>query len=194
MRFIFKGVSEYLEDLVTCIDVPQLDNLDITFFNQIDFDTPRLAQFINRTPTFRARNEGHVRFHDRTVDFELTYRTHKFGFTTCRIGISCRELDWQLSSIAQVCNSSLLLLSMVEDLYIGHRYWQLLRKNDAIEDTLLWLELLLPFTAAKNLYLAEEVVSTIAATLQQLVGNRITEVLPSLQNIFIREPFQEHIE
>src|SRR5216684_5518133 len=72
MRFIFKGVSEYLEDLVTCIDVPQLDNLDITFFNQIDFDTPRLAQFINRTPTFRARNEGHVRFHDRTVDFELT--------------------------------------------------------------------------------------------------------------------------
>jgi hypothetical protein len=37
--FWFKGVSEYLEDLVTCIDAPQLRFFDVIFFNQIDFDT-----------------------------------------------------------------------------------------------------------------------------------------------------------
>jgi hypothetical protein len=46
---VFKGVTEYFEDLVTFIDTPQLGTMNITFFNQIDFDTPRLAQFINRT-------------------------------------------------------------------------------------------------------------------------------------------------
>src|SRR6266852_5269696 len=47
--FYFKGVIEYLEDLVTFIDAPQLNTLYITFY-QFDFDTPRLAEFINRTP------------------------------------------------------------------------------------------------------------------------------------------------
>jgi len=87
---------------------------------------------------------------------------------------------------------------MVEDLYIEHQYSQLVWKSDAIENTL-WLELLPPFTAVKNLYLAEEFAPGIAAALEELVGGRITEVLPSLQNIFIQElkpqgPFREHIE
>ena len=34
----------------------------------------------------------------------------------------CRKPDLQLSSIEQVCNSSLDPLSMVEDFYIEHRY------------------------------------------------------------------------
>jgi hypothetical protein len=52
-EFRFKGVTKYLENLVTFIDAPQLNGLNITFFHQFDFDTPRLAQFFNRTPTLR---------------------------------------------------------------------------------------------------------------------------------------------
>jgi hypothetical protein len=37
----------------------------------------------------------------------------------------------------------------------------------------------------KNLYLSKEFAPGIAAALQELVGARITEVLPSLQNIFV---------
>ena len=75
-------------------------------------------------------------------------------------------------------------LSKIEDLYIEHRYQQLVWKNDAIENTL-WLQLLLPFTVAKNLYLSKEFAPGIAAALEELDGSRITEVLPSLQNIFV---------
>ena len=39
-QFRFKGVVEYLEQLVTFIDAPQLNLLSATFFNQIDFDCP----------------------------------------------------------------------------------------------------------------------------------------------------------
>jgi hypothetical protein len=184
---------------VTRIDPPQLDEMDITFFNQIDFDCPRLAQFINRTPILRAPDEAHVQFDDNTASVKLRYRPHNFYLYDYLINISCREPDWQLSSIEQICNSSLPPPSTVEDLYIEHRYSELVWKNDAIESTL-WPELLLPFTAVKNLYLSKEFAPGIAATLQELVqvGSRIADVLPSLQNIFVEGfepsgPFQENI-
>ncbi|KAF8496202.1 hypothetical protein F5888DRAFT_1890204 [Russula emetica] len=86
---------------------------------------------------------------------------------------------------------------MAEDLYIVHRYSEVVWKNDAIENTL-WLQFLLPFTAVKNLYLSKEFVPGIAAALRELAGGRITEVLPSLQNIFAEGldsgPFLENIE
>jgi hypothetical protein len=188
----FKGVTEYLEVLVTFIDTPQLDRMNITFFNQIDFYTPRLAQFINRTPKL-AKHDAHVRFNDTLVRVGLSRR-----LGTLQITISCREPDWQLSSIEQVCNSSLYPLSTtVEDLYIQNEYSKLVWKNDAIESTL-WLQLLLPFTAAKHLYLSKEFAPGIGAALQGLVGGRIIEVLPSLENIFVEglkpsEHFQKNI-
>jgi hypothetical protein len=185
----FKGVTEYLEDLVTRIDTPQLDDMQIKFFNQIDFDTPRLSQFINRTPKLGKRNA--------TVQFDDYSASVRLSPGNLQIEISCGEQDWQLSSIEQICNSSLHPLSLVEDLYIKHQYRPLVWKDDAIDNTL-WLQLLLPFTTVKNLYLSKEFSLGIAAALQELIGGRITEVLPNLQNIFVEGlepsgPFQKSI-
>ncbi len=195
MHFFFRGVSEYLEDLVICIDAPQLYDLNIILFNQTDFDTPQLAQFINRTPKFRACQEARVQFEFSAIILKLTHWIPNSGYVTSQIRISCREPDWQLSSVAQVCRSSLSSLSTVEDLHIEHHPLALVW----VENTM-WLELLLPFTTVKKLYLAKECAPGIAATLQELVGARITEVLPSLRNIFVMEfefmpqkPFREHI-
>jgi hypothetical protein len=195
-KFRFKGVTEYLEELMTRINTPRLGEMDVTFFNQIDFDWPRIAQFINCTPNLRARDEAHVQLDNSTASVTLRYRTSEVGVGNLRIHISCGEPDWQLSSIEQACNS-LLPLSMVEDLYIDHEYSQLVWKNDAVENTL-WLGLFLPFTAVKNVYLCKEFAPGIAVALQELVGGRIMEVLPSLQNIFVEGlepsgPFQKNI-
>jgi hypothetical protein len=189
-QFHFNGVAEYLEDLVTFIDAPQLKTLHITFFNQIDFDTPRLAQFISRAPKLGKR-DAHVQFH---------------GFFASVVSgtleiISCIEPDRQLSFIEQICNSSLHPFSTVEDLYIEHRYSELVWNVDAIEncyENTQWLQLLLTFTAVNNLYLSKVFVPGIVTALQEFVGGTITEVLPSLQNIFIEELepsglFQENI-
>jgi hypothetical protein len=88
-------------------------------------------------------------------------------------------------------------LSTVEDLYIEHRCSKLVWKNYVIEDAL-WLQLLLPFTTVINLYLSKEFAPDIAAALQELVVGRMTEVLPSLQNIFVEAlepsgPFWENV-
>ena len=195
-RFGFKGVTEYLEELVTGIDIPHLSYATITFFNQIDFDCPRLAQFIDRTPAFRGRDEARVEFNHFTANVTLRHRTSDSGDDDLLINIPCREPDWQLSSIEQVCNS-LPPFSLVEDLYIGRLYPEPVWKDGAIEDAL-WLDLFLPFITAKNLYLSKKYAPGIAAALQELVGSRITDMLPSLQNIFMEglEPsgsFQENI-
>jgi hypothetical protein len=189
----FKGVIEYLEDLVTGIDTPQLDGLGIKFFNQIDFDTLRLAQFINRTPKLIKRGAS-VLFYDDLAHLELTHELSP-GYTFIRI--LCSEPDWQLSSIEQVCNSFFHPLSTVEVLYISHHYSERVWKDDAIENNL-WFQLLLPFTAVKNLYLNKKSAPRVAAALQELVGVGITVVLPRLENIFVRGlepsgPFQKNI-
>ena len=210
-HFLFKGVTEYLEDLATRIDTPQLGHMGIIFFNEIDFDCPRVAQFINRTATLGAVHKAHVQFDDSTVMFGLSNLPNSMSKLDIRdasalgynnqlmISISCSEPDWQLSSIGQVCNSfeSMHCLSTVEDLVINHRYSQLVWKDDAIDDSQ-WSELLLPFTAVKDLHLSKESAPGVAAALQELVGDRITEVLPNLQNIFVDDlqawgPFQENI-
>jgi hypothetical protein len=132
-----------------------------------------------------------VLFDDEFARVELA------GFRNLNIEISCIEPDWQFSAIEQFCNSSLYPLSTIEDLYIEHRYFQLVWRDDVIENTL-WLQLLLPFTVVKNLYISKESAPGIAATLQELAGGRIIEVLPSLQNIFVEGlgpsgAFQENI-
>jgi hypothetical protein len=69
----FRGVAEYLEDLVAGIDAPLLNDLEIAFFHQLTFETPQLAQFIRRTPKFKANNdsEGHAVFSDSDVSVTL---------------------------------------------------------------------------------------------------------------------------
>ena len=123
--FRFKGVSEYLEDFVARIDTPMLDKLDITFFHRLIFDTPNLSQFISRTPNLKAHNEACLVISDSGVHF-APVRSFIRGFRT-DLEISCRQSDWQLSSLAQVCRSSFphTFISSLENLYIREDEYQL---------------------------------------------------------------------
>ena len=182
----FKGASEYLEEILARIDVPRLDDLRITFFNQIIFDTPQLFQSISRRPTLRAPDKGHIVFTSMAITVIFASQTSDYG--VLRMKIQCAASEWQLSSLEQVCTSSLPPLSTLEDLYIHEKSYSQPRWQNDVENTL-WLELLHRFAAVKKLYLCKEFVPRIAPALQELVGGRTTEVLPTLENIFL-EGFQ----
>jgi hypothetical protein len=96
--------------------------------------------------------------------------------------------DWQLSSLAQICTLPLLPLLTMENLYITEHPYLRLDWKDDIENTE-WLDLLHSFSAVKNLYLSREFAPRIAPALQELTGERTTEVLPALDNVFL-EGFQ----
>ena len=193
-ELLFFGVSEYLEDLLARIDAPLLDNLDITFFHQLMFSTPQLTQFIDRTPKFKAHDKAQVFFSSWGVSVTLPQTLDG----RLNLGISCKQPDWQLSSLAQVCSSSFphALIPAVEHLYIlEERFPRLLWQDDTASSQ--WLELFHPFIAVKGLYISREFVPRIAPSLQELVGERLTEVLPALQTLFLEPlpsgPAQEAI-
>jgi len=170
-----------LEDLVARIDAPFLDEWNITFFHQLILDTPQLAQFITRTPNLKAHNEAHVMFLDDAVQVLLG------SMRQISIRTACKAPDWQISFVALLCNSSLSLIPSLEHLYICEDKYTRSRWQDDVEDDQ-WLELLHPFTTVKNLYLSKGVVPRIAPALQELVGERLTEVLPALQGLWLEEP------
>ena len=186
MSFLFRGVSEYLEDLVSRIDTPQLRQLSITLFHQLIFDTPQFTQFISRIPTLKAHDQAQARlvFSERHIC--VVFPRILGGVFALRI--SCKQLDLQLPSLAQICISSFpqALAPTVDHLYILENRQSQPHWLDDI-DTNQWLEILRPFTAVKNLYLSKELARRVAPSLQELVGGRVTESLPSLQSLFLEE-------
>ena len=179
--FRFYGVSEYIEYFVSLIDVPLFRHANITFFNQLVFDTPHLHAFFARTNMFKAHKRAAMVFDKHGVYFKPGF-PWQFSST---LRISCTKLDWQLSSIAQVCGSSLPPFSTLERLDIREDSFPPHRQDDDVENTQ-WLELLRPFTALKDLHLVKDLARLVAPALQELAtGGNATEVLPTLQNLVI---------
>ena len=194
--FDFKGACEYLEEFVARIDAPQVYTLSVTFFNDIDFSTPELTQFINRTPTLGVYDEAHLIFDVRQALVSLEPRPKPSSHRMVEVKILCQVSDWQLSFLAQICTLSLLPFLTMEILYIHENPHPLVWKDDI--EAAEWLDLLHPFIAVKNLYLSKQFASRIAPALQELTGERTTEVFPALQNLFLqgfypRKPVQEGI-
>jgi hypothetical protein len=170
-----------LEDIVAQIDTPLLTRFNITFFNQLIFDTPLLGHFISRTKTFKAPHQARVTFQESWAEVGLYQRNENSFHERSSLAISCRPSDWQLSSVAQVCDSALSPLPTLGRLEINiNRSWK-----GSVENAQ-WLELLYPFTSIKDLLLRDESIQYVAPALEQLAGERLTEKLPALQNIFLQ--------
>jgi hypothetical protein len=183
----FEGTNEYVEDLVTRIDTPRLENLDITFFNETVFDISHLSQFISwRVPKFQEPpDEAHVAFSDDHITATLSFPAP--GYERLVLGILRGESAGLelVSSLVQFCRSFLPAFAMAKRLYIYQNggTWQQ-RWKHGVQDSH-WLQLLHFFTDAKDLYVSRDITRHILPVLKELVGESTTEVLPSLQNLFL---------
>jgi hypothetical protein len=100
--------------------------------------------------------------------------------------------------MAQLCGSSLYLPSVLNRLEIRKALpiLPLLREGELEKHP--WLVLLHPFSGLKDLYVGKGLTGTLyyALALQELTGQTVAEVLPTLQNHFIEDlessgPIQE---
>jgi hypothetical protein len=174
----FQGDIEYLEGILSRINAPLLQSVDITFFIELIFNTPQLRHFISRTEQFKAPDRAFIHFYDNYVTIELFQRQ--------LLNISCQTSDVQISSIIQLYCSALSPLPTLKSLEIHHhrRF-----SHDDIGDTR-WLELLRLFTSVKDLGLSAKSFRLVAPDLDELAGEMVKEVLPALQNIFLQGPHQ----
>jgi hypothetical protein len=197
----FNGVAEYLEDLVARIDAPLLKSTDITLFNQLIFDILQFPELVRRTEKFQVLDQAAVILECSFINIRFSQKGATIDSTRLELEISCSELDWQLSALAQVSNLCSPTLPSLERLSICDSQDEPPRWQDDMENTQ-WLELLHPFATVKDLYLSKEVAIRVASALQELSEERVTEVLPALQDVFIdglqppglvREVFQKFV-
>ena len=179
--FWFIGAIKYVEEFVARIDAPRLSCFSPKFFGDIDFDTQELNHFIIRTPTLGAYNEAHLVF--RGDGARVTLRqSHPEPSGNIMVNMEIFKLPKpHRSTVAQICTLLHHLLTLtVEELYIDGDIIQLFVWGG---DNTKWLDLFLLFTAVKNLYISDAFLPRFVLVLQELTRGRITEVLPSLQNI-----------
>ena len=182
-HFHFQGVSEYLEDFMGRIDAPLLDSIRVAFLPQLIFEIPQLAQFTRRTTGLQALDKMYMNFKIFGVDVGYSPPLDSDGKS--RLRILCRESDWQLSSLTQVLTPFFPSTHTLEHLYMYETYSPPQWRDDIENEQ--WLEFFEPFTTVKNLYLSKSVAPPVARALQELVGSGMTEVLPTLHNIFLEE-------
>ena len=188
----FRGAPEYMEDLVAQIDAPLLENMIITLFRRKVLEVSELAKFVRRAEKLSLVDRVEITFKPACTFVGLSRESllGRFYPKTLTLNLACRERHLGLSYLAQICASCLPTLSPFECLHIPspiHFTWQ-----DVIDDPdPQWLELLCLFNTVKHLRLSKPISFRVAQALSGLPAERVTEVLPALEIVFISglEPF-----
>ena len=189
----YQGVPQYMEDLVAQIDAPLLESVVITFSHQEVLEVSQLEKFVRRADKLSLLDRAQVTFWDDYISVTLSEElvAERVDPKTLKLTLACRERVLQVSYLAQFCASCLPTLSPFECLDILHSYDCTWAWEDVIDPSPQWLELLRLFNTVKDLRIHKFVASRIAQSLRGLPVERVTEVLPALENVFISklDPF-----
>ena len=178
--FKYRGISKYLDSLVARIDTPRLIVIGITLFNQPTLDASHLGSFINRIEIQRSPHRVDILSSRDTICITFT---HPRTVAKLELKISCKQLDWQLSSMRQICDHLSPFLFCVEDLGIDTTgSSSVLDDMDAGQ----WVRLILAFRSAKNFRVAGECATDILSALHPADEGHKT-VLPALRNLHVQE-------
>ncbi|KAH9059959.1 hypothetical protein EDB87DRAFT_680655 [Lactarius vividus] len=176
----YRGTSKYLDSLVARIDAPRLGNIDITFFNQPTMDTFQLGRFIERVEMQTSLSQVNVRSSEHSISISFTDSS---AVIPLRLQISCKQLDWQLSSMAQVCDQFSPFLFRVNNLRINKTQ----SSSEQDDNGEQWLRLIRAFGGVTYLPVADELTTAILCALRLVEGEHTT-VLPNLRRLHIENP------
>jgi len=95
------------------------DDLRATFFMDPNFDLPQLHRLIGHAEEFKTSDHAEVLILDDFVQLVLRRKTVSINDGELLVlMISCKELDYQLSSLTQICSSSFSPIHAWEELRI----------------------------------------------------------------------------
>ena len=146
-------------------------------------DALQLGWFIKRTEIHTSLIQADV---ETSADVIAISFLKSSTSTPLRLQISCKQLDWQLSCMAQLCEQVSPFLSPVVILAINTA--QPLGGRDDVNSEQ-WLDLLrsFKFSSAKSFWVANELTTDILCALGPAYeGN--TAMLPSLRQVRVQKP------
>ena len=182
----YRGSSKYLDSLVARIDAPHLEDFNITFFNQPTMDASQLGRFIERTEmvTSLGQAEFQISMHAISISF-----TNPSASTPLRLRIPCKQLDWQLSSMAQICDRFSSFLFRVKTLSINTNQ----SESGPVDVNMRGgqgLELFRSFHGTRNLLVVGELTTDLLCALRPTDESHTTNtiVLPALRHLRVQNP------
>jgi hypothetical protein len=193
MSVKYRGTSKYLDSLVARIDAPRLEYIDIAFFSQPSMDASQLGRFIERIEIQTPLRQADIQTSVNAISISFTDSSKNSSTSApLRLQISCTQLDWQLSSMAQVCNQFYPFLLRVEDLGINTTQTSSGQEDVDGEQ---WLELVRSFAGAKDVRLTGVHVTDILGALRladQGDTASPTPALPALRNLRAEKIMEMH--
>jgi hypothetical protein len=182
--FKYRGTSKYLDSFVARINAPHLRDIYITFFNQPTLDASQLGQFIERTEMQTSLTEAEMQISAHAIAISLQNSSTS---TRLRLQISCTQLDWQWSSMAQVCDQLSPFLVRVNHLVFNSND---LPTGHGGVDGDRWLQLVRSFGGARTLSIAGELSTGILSALRLADDGYATNivVLPAMRNLRVEKP------
>ena len=189
--FRFNGCSEYVDALVAEIDAPRLFDVE----TRVDhLPVPRLFQFIGRTETFRFRRVALDFAQGNKVNILLRVDIFRPGDDILPQFILTASFDWSrthVAHIAFVLKQTFNICSNVDFLYISvsddYPGW-----HDDI-DSAEWLGFFRLLPTVKTLHIYEKFAAQVARALEDIPGEIVTEVLPSLHTLILRTWNEEEL-
>ena len=181
-HLMYQGVCAYLECLVAQIRTPLLERLEIILFNQIAFELPHLSHFTNIIERLNFPT-AKVNFGRNTVSVIMEHRNSQQSGGRLSLKVLCRQMDWQIDCVTQICNILMHTVLGVEALGLLFyaemmpTEWQ----NGEIDGTT-WNELLRVFNGVKELHICAALSQELSCALQDDVGSD-PGFLPSLREI-----------
>ena len=180
--FQFNGASEYLMDFIARIDTPVLDSFQIKFLSDAIPNISQLHRFIDRTDRLKAFIQAELYF--RSWEVQAIFKSP----ADLGLDITYESSEWPLSSMMRLYEQLLTIPSQVEQLELRGEDWdELYVPIEEWQEDLdgpQWRQLLEPFVSVKSLYVSEELGPFVASALEKLFGESVTEVLPTLDNLF----------
>ena len=176
--FAFLGGSAYLEEIISRIITPRLEEFSIEFHKQLTHSVPRLVQFMNTTKFDSAK----FAFSSKQISVKFYFR-EEVKTNTLSIYVYCSHLDWQVSSVAQLFNSLGQIFSAVEYLTLKQEVY--IQSSDELNEVnrTVWRRLLRSFSNVKTLRVDDGLVEELSRCLRQDGEEHPLELLPELQKL-----------
>jgi hypothetical protein len=187
-HFDFRGITNFLKELMARIHAPRLGDIKLTFFNKFTSDLSDLSaliEFIDRIEMHKSPRRADILSFEGNITIALTQPGTPTRF---RLRLSCKPLSEQLSSMAQICVQLSAFLINVEDLRINAQ------RPSRLEDGLYsegWLEPINLFTGVKRLQVSGNLSRDILHSLQ-LRDKRRKFGLPALHKLCVLQPLPRH--
>ncbi|KAH8983334.1 hypothetical protein EDB86DRAFT_2967587 [Lactarius hatsudake] len=192
----FMGASGYLEDLVSRIDSPQLHQISTVYLNQVvDFQVTQFSNFVNRSVGPKTALCKHAQFSLFPGGVAFTMCPHAnrspWDLRPVRTIISCQGIGWQVSHVAQVVSQ----ISAIQINVVHLKFTDLMgRLFEGTADDVAWVHLLCQFSAVQTLHVSQGFAGHVALTLEDIAGETVDEVLPSLDLIYLADQPTSSIE